>query len=92
MNDIRDELNQIDPGMLLYGEGWDMRTTKREIGAGQYNADKIPSIGFFSDDIRNSVRSDEPNYAPGLVIGDGKKKSMKLMLRSLLPATWAVRT
>ena len=74
MNDIRDELNQIDPGMLLYGEGWDMRTTKREIGAGQYNADKIPSIGFFSDDIRNSVRSDEPNYAPGLVIGDGKEE------------------
>ena len=27
---------QSHPGMLLYGEGWDMRTTKREIGAGHY--------------------------------------------------------
>lgn len=75
MNEVRSELNKIDPSILVYGEGWDMRKTNHELGAGQYNADKVDqTIGFFSDDIRNAIKGAEfGGLTPGLVEGNGKE-------------------
>ncbi|KRO27741.1 type I pullulanase [Lactiplantibacillus fabifermentans] len=75
MNAIRAELNAIDPGILVYGEGWDMRATDKEIGAAQYNADKVDkNVGFFSDDIRNAIKGSEfGGINPGLVEGNTKE-------------------
>ncbi|MCT7738186.1 MAG: type I pullulanase, partial [Lactobacillus iners] len=68
MNQIKRGLNEIDPSILVYGEGWDMRQTNHEIGAGQYNANKLPGISFFSDDFRDSIRGSEfAGVEPGLV-------------------------
>lgn len=77
MNEIRSELNKIDPSILVYGEGWDMRKTNRDIGAGQYNADKVDQgIGFFSDDIRNAIKGTElGGLTPALVEGNGQEKN-----------------
>lgn len=77
MNEIRSELNKIDPSILVYGEGWDMRKTNRDIGAGQYNADKVDQgIGFFSDDIRNAIKGAElGGLTPALVEGNGQEKN-----------------
>lgn len=79
MNEVRSELNKIDPSILVYGEGWDMRKTDHDIGAGQYNADKVDkSIGFFSDDIRNAIKGAEfGGVTPGLVEGNGKEENYK---------------
>ncbi|UQN23965.1 type I pullulanase [Lactiplantibacillus plantarum] len=75
MNAIRAELNAIDPGILVYGEGWDMRATDKEIGAAQYNADKVDkNVGFFSSDIRNAIKGSEfGGINPGLVEGNTKE-------------------
>jgi pullulanase len=75
MNAIRAELNAIDPGILVYGEGWDMRATNHDIGAGQYNADKLDQhIGFFSDDIRDAIRGAEfGGISKGLVEGNAQE-------------------
>lgn len=77
MNEIRSELNKIDPSILVYGEGWDMRKTNRDIGAGQYNADKVDQgVGFFSDDIRNAIKGVElGGLTPALVEGNGQEKN-----------------
>ncbi|MCG0678646.1 glucan 1,4-alpha-maltohydrolase [Lactiplantibacillus plantarum] len=75
MNAIRAELNAIDPGILVYGEGWDMRVTNHDIGAGQYNADKLDQhVGFFSGDIRNAIKGAEfGGISKGLVEGNAQE-------------------
>lgn len=77
MNAIRAELNTIDPSILVYGEGWDMRATDHDIGAAQYNANKVDSkVGFFSDDIRNAIKGSEfGGINPGLVEGNTKEST-----------------
>ena len=58
MNDIRRELNAIDPEIFVYGEGW-------SAGTCAYPHDKLamkaaipqmPGIAAFSDDIRDALR------------------------------------
>ncbi len=58
MNDIRRELNTIDPEIFVYGEGW-------SAGTCAYPHDKLamkaaipqmPGIAAFSDDIRDALR------------------------------------
>ncbi|HMP73651.1 MAG TPA: type I pullulanase [Kiritimatiellia bacterium] len=58
MNEIRKALDKVDPGILLYGEGWtggesplpdDAKAIKR-------NAARLERIGVFSDDTRDGVK------------------------------------
>ena len=58
MNDIRAMLDEIDPTILLYGEGWAAETplleeAQRPIKA---NCTKMPGIGAFSDEMRDALR------------------------------------
>ena len=77
MNEIRAELNAIDPGILVYGEGWDMRATNHDLGAAQYNADKVDkNVGFFSDDIRNAIKGATfGGISKGLVEGNTQEEN-----------------
>ena len=58
MNEIREELNKIDPTIIVYGEGW----TGGECGipdslrALKCNAKQYPGVGTFSDDIRDGIK------------------------------------
>lgn len=57
MQIIRKELNKIDEGIIILGEGWHLNTDlKPEEKASQSNADKLEGIAFFNDDIRDSVK------------------------------------
>lgn len=59
MNKVRDALNQIDPGILVYGEGWTMASMKGidpSLVADQQHADKVPGASFFDDAIRDDVK------------------------------------
>lgn len=58
MNAIRAMLDEIDPTILLYGEGWAAETPqleeeRRPIKA---NCTKMPGIGAFSDEMRDGLR------------------------------------
>lgn len=70
----RQALDSQTPGLLLYGEGWNMPTaaTKPDTAfATQENASSLPGFGFFNDTIRDLLRG--PLFAPsapGFASGD----------------------
>lgn len=58
MNVIAERLKEIRPDIYLYGEGWNggpssLAEEKRAFKAG---AKKMPGIGMFSDDIRDTIK------------------------------------
>lgn len=60
MNAIRHALDQIDPSILLLGEGWDMGDIlKSEKKATQKNAYQLDRIACFNDAIRDSLKGKE---------------------------------
>ncbi|MCL2084630.1 MAG: type I pullulanase, partial [Oscillospiraceae bacterium] len=79
MNLIRARLDEIDPGILMYGEGWvagqsALAPSERAV---KDNAFRLNSrIAMFSDDIRDSVRGG--NYdakASGFVNGSAAERA-----------------
>lgn len=57
MNQIADELAAIHPNAYIYGEGWKMGTgLDFEELAHQYNAEQLPTISFFNDDYRDTLK------------------------------------
>ena len=65
MTMIRDDMDQIDPRILMYGEGWAGNTVYDPVtcsGTATYmtvqtNASKLPTrIGFFNDQIRDGIK------------------------------------
>ncbi|WP_159721303.1 type I pullulanase [Enterococcus sp. CSURQ0835] len=59
MQAIRKALDEIDPTILLLGEGWDLATTlPAEKKAIQQNAQQIPRIAFFNDRLRDQIKGD----------------------------------
>ena len=58
VNDISQELEYIDPSILLYGEGWKMVSSNvADSLAHMYNKNVLPSIGFFNDKNREAIKS-----------------------------------
>lgn len=74
MNMIRDELKQIKPDIMIYGEGWDMPTMlDGQMKATIANQAKMPHIGHFNDyfrDVAKGKTSDDQKYARGYLTGD----------------------
>lgn len=58
MNAIRAMLDEIDPTILLYGEGWAAETPQLEeaLRPIKANCTKMPGIGAFSDEMRDGLR------------------------------------
>ena len=60
MQMIRWAMDEVDPKIILYGEGWDMGTgLAPQDKAKKDNAYQLPNIGFFNDDQRNAVKGAE---------------------------------
>lgn len=59
MQQVRAELNQIDPSIVILGEGWEMgKHPAGSLGANQNNAKQLPGIAFFNDSYRDTVKGD----------------------------------
>ena len=58
MNAIRAMLDEIDPTILLYGEGWAAETPQLEeaLRPIKANCTQMPGIGAFSDEMRDGLR------------------------------------
>lgn len=57
MNEIRARLDEIDPSIVMLGEGWIMPTELPEgERANQWNAHRLPGIGQFNDGIRDTLK------------------------------------
>ena len=60
MQAIRWALDEVDPRIITYGEGWDMGTGLAPYDkAKKDNAYQMPNIGFFNDDQRDAVKGGE---------------------------------
>ena len=58
INDVAQELEYIDPSILLYGEGWKMvQSNVADSLAHMYNKNVLHSVGFFNDRNREVIKS-----------------------------------
>ena len=72
MQIIRKELNQIRPGIILYGEGWaaDQSPLAEDLRAVKANIVKLPGVGGFNDDFRDALKGNHGNKkSKGFVSG-----------------------
>jgi pullulanase len=57
MQQVRSELNKIDPTIIVLGEGWNMgEMIADNQKAAQINASSLPGISMFNDQIRDSIK------------------------------------
>lgn len=58
MNQLRDELDKIDPTLFVYGEGWtcNASTLPDSLRALKKNAPNLNRIAVFSDDLRDALK------------------------------------
>ena len=74
MQAIRWALDEVDPRIILYGEGWDMGTGLAPYDkAKKDNAYQMPNIGFFNDDQRDAIKGGEVygSIKSGFISGAG---------------------
>lgn len=75
-------LQTINPNFIIYGEGWNMEgMLKASERAAQINADKLPSVGHFNDDLRNFIKGDNSDYDKhGYIQGNRDQANLELIL------------
>ena len=57
MNAVRDAVDSIDSTIIILGEGWELDTPINPLlKATKKNADQMPGIAFFNDEIRDSIK------------------------------------
>lgn len=81
MNTIRRELDAIQPGLILYGEGWSAGTCAYPSDklATKANIPQMPGIAAFSDDMRDALRGPFSNDRQGAFLAgvSGEEESLK---------------
>lgn len=71
INAVRAALDEIDPGIIVIGEGWDMGNHPAGVmRAHQGNSPLMPRVGFFNDFYRDIVKGSNFSVSdPGFVSG-----------------------
>lgn len=81
MNDIRAELNKINPDILVYGEGWSAGSCAypEEKRAVKAHVSQMPGIAAFSDEMRDAVRGPFSDDKKGAFLAGitGSEESLK---------------
>jgi pullulanase len=81
MKMIRAEMNSLDPGILLYGEGWtaDKSPMQEQKRAVKINTSLMPGIAGFNDDFRDAMKGNNGNKkSKGFVSGlDLREEAIK---------------
>lgn len=72
MNAVRAALDEIDPSIMIIGEGWEMGAhPEGVVGANMHNAKLMPRIAVFNDNFRDVVKGSNFTIAdPGFVSGN----------------------
>ena len=89
MQIIRNEVDKINPGILLYGEGWaaDWSPMPEDKRAVKRNIKQLPGIAVFSDDMRDALKGNHGQKTTrGFVSGIGlREEAVKF---GVVAATW----
>lgn len=76
MRQVRAALDEIDPSIIIIGEGWNMGTHPTEIRSNQRNITQLPGIAVFNDQIRDGVKGSVFNATDkGFATGISSKRS-----------------
>ncbi len=72
MNEVRRVCDEINPNIILYGEGWDMPTPlPQQQKAAKFNAKLMPHIGHFNDKFRDTIKGHTFNHKDrGFALGN----------------------
>ena len=84
MRQIRAALDEIDPTILTYGEGWAAMSPAypyEDLAMKQWTY-KMPRVGAFSDDIRNALIGSPFDHDPGFA--SGNPAGVKDVMRGLI--------
>lgn len=81
INQLRQALDEIDPTILLFGEGWNLPTALPDNQkAILSNSDQLPHVGFFNDHLRHAIKGDDFNaHDMGFVNGNHFLSEMLVM-------------
>lgn len=84
MQQIRERLNELDPTILVIGEGWDLATPlAKEKKSTISNSEQLPGIGFFNDQFRDKIKGNIFRILEkGFCNGNGELKNDLKMLVS----------
>ena len=89
INEVITALHEIDPSIIVYGEGWDMSSTKvTKAGTKLANQSSAPDIAdgaFFSDGIRDAVKGSVFGTQAGYVTGNASSTSAVINALYSLP-------
>ena len=81
MQQIRAEVNKIDPSIYIYGEGWSAGSCAYPVDklAMKANAQQLNGIGAFSDDMRDALRGPFSDDHKGALLAGipGEEESLK---------------
>lgn len=81
MNEIRKEVDKIDPSIIIYGEGWSAGACAlpNEVLSMKANISKMPGIAAFSDDMRDALRGPFSDDTKGAFLAGipGMEESLK---------------
>lgn len=76
MRQVRAALDEIDPTIIVIGEGWNMGTHPSEIRSNQRNITQLPGISVFNDQIRDGIKGSVFNATDkGFATGIPSKRS-----------------
>ena len=88
MNTIRKALDDIDPSIFIYGEGWSAGdcALPREQLAMKANIPQMPRIAAFSDDIRDALRGPFSDDTKGAFLAGiaGEEMSLKAGIAGMI--------
>lgn len=85
MNKVRQALDEIDPSILILGEGWNLGTyLPDEDKACLVNAYKTPRIAYFDDHFRDSVKGSDQGEGRDTGYASGKFSVERTLLASFL--------
>ncbi len=81
MQQIRAEVNKIDPSIYIYGEGWSAGSCAYPVDklAMKANAQQLNGIAAFSDDMRDALRGPFSDDHKGALLAEipGEEESLK---------------
>lgn len=88
MNEIRNAVNEIDPTIFIYGEGWSAGSCAypQEKLAMKSAIRQMPGIAAFSDDIRDALRGPFSDDTKGAFLAGiaGEEESLKAGIAGMI--------
>lgn len=85
VNEIVKRVKEINPSIILYGEGWNMSTVSTKTGtkfAVQTGAAQTEGFGYFDDRIRTRIKGKSNDNTAGYITGLNNVEEMKLSIRA----------